>query len=104
MQVENRLDHEISSIGEERPKILQPAKRKKLFPLSCRPGPLSMKKKWINARRTKPLVKLRCCYVPLESEKAVCQAFIAQIKKIQQKKKPSPNPQFILRPPLNMTE
>jgi hypothetical protein len=80
---------------------------KKLLPLNCRPGPLSAKKKWISAmKRTKPraLVKLRPCHVPLDSEKAVCQAFMAQLKRIQSKKKPPPNPQFILRPPLRMAE
>ena len=80
---------------------------KKLLPLNCRPGPLSAKKKWISAmKRTKPraLVKLRPCHVPLDSEKAVCQAFMAQLKRNQSKKKPPPNPQFILRPPLRMAE
>merc|ERR1712083_84576 len=78
--------------------------------LNHRPGPLSAKKKWIIAmkaeKRTKPraLVKLRPCHVPLDSEKAVCQAFMAQLKRMQSKKKPPPNPEFILRPPLRMTE
>lgn len=49
------------------------------------------------------LVKLKPCHVPLESEKAVCQAFIAQLNYIQRiKAKPSPNPQNIVRPPLRM--
>ena len=93
---------------EEQELRKQLAFKKLLLPLNCRPGPLSAKKKWISAmKRTKPraaLVKLRPCHVPLDSEKAVCQAFMAQLKRIQSKKKPPPNPQFILRPPLRMAE
>ena len=79
--------------------------------LDCyRPGPLSAKRRWISKamKRTNPLpalVKLRPCFVPLESEKAVCQAFIAEFKKIKaRRKKPCPSPEFILRPPLRMLE
>ena len=84
--------------------------------LFTKPCPLSVKRSWAKKHNksnfTSVLVELKPCFVPLESEKAVCQAFIAATtnsRKSQQKfhskpKKPSPNPNFILRPPLRMLE
>ena len=106
--LETPLDHLTPILNPRYDDLKQ--RKHQLLPLNRRPGPLSAKKKWISAmKRTKPkaLVKLRACHVPLDSEKAVCQAFMAQLKRqIQsttEKKKPPPNPQFILRPPLRMT-